>query len=321
MSVPSGQQSHSTPPLDAEQQALAWFSRLQDNQRGTQDQQAFADWLAQDPANRAAYDKVVELWQSPTLAEALSHFAAVPARPVSKPAPIKRWAAAACLLLACGWLAGASGLLNRWQADMTTAAGQQYRAQLADGSSLILNTDSAVKLAYSDDVRGVTLLQGEAYFEVAPNPTKPFIVTTAQGSVKVVGTRFSVKTGDTTEVNVESGQVLCLSAQGESRQLSAGQHTRIEREKVAEINPIDSEQIFAWLKGRLIFQDRPLAEVVAELERYQPGLIVIADPELGQVRISGNYKLEDTSALLKTLAEIAGAKLIRLSPYLSVLQS
>lgn len=311
-----------TPALGKVQdQALAWFARLQDNQSSVTDKAAFSEWLAASPAHQTAYDKVVQLWQSPALNAALSHHPVIPLRPTPRKSTAPRWAVAASVLLLCGWFLASAGWLQRWQADIATVTGEQRRVMLADGSALILNTNSAVKLDYAGERRGVTLLSGEAYFEVQPDKNHPFIVSTAQGTVQVVGTRFSVKAGDTTQVDVESGIVICSAEQGQNRQLSVGQHTEINTQSVAEISNSDTGKTFAWLKGRLIFQDQTLSDVITELDRYHPGVIVIADAKLAQTRITGNYKLDDTTALINTLANLVGAKVLGVSPYLTLLKS
>ncbi|OAI05268.1 hypothetical protein A1353_11775 [Methylomonas methanica] len=320
----SSRHDQETPPSlgKIQDQALAWFARLQDSKTGAVDKAEFADWLAANPAHQTAYDKVVQLWQSPALNAALSQRATIPLRPSARrKSTMPRWAAAASIVLICSWLLAATGWSQRWQADITTTTGEQRRVTLADGSALILNTDSAVKLNYAGQRRGVTLLSGEAFFEVQADKNRPFIVTTAQGTVKVVGTRFSVKTGETTQVDVESGVVICSAEQGQSRQLGVGQHTEINTQSVAEISNSDTGKTFAWLKGRLIFQDQTLSDVITELDRYHPGAIVIADTKLAQTRVTGNYKLDDTAALIQTLATIVGAKVIGISPYLTVLKS
>ena len=302
-------------------QALAWFARLQDSKTSQQDRSDFANWLNASPAHQAAYDKVTQLWQSEALNVALSRYAAIPLPQKQRKAPLQRWTAAACIVLASGWLLIGSGLIERWQADAVTATGEQRRIVLADGSAVTLNTGTALAFNTDGDRRGVKLLSGEAYFEVRPDKSKPFVVETEQGTVRVVGTRFSVKTGDATQVDVESGIVVCRGQQGNSRQLTAGQHTSIVKASVAEITNSNVSETFAWLKGRLIFQDQPLEEVIAELDRYHPGAIVITDAKLAQTPITGNYKLEDTAAIVRSLAGIAGARVINLSPYLTVLKS
>ncbi|MFI3186998.1 MAG: FecR family protein [Methylococcaceae bacterium] len=302
-------------------QALVWFARLQDSKASSCDRAEFAEWLAACPAHQVAYDKVAQLWQSSALNVALSHYAAIPLPQKQQKLPLQRWVAAACIVFTSGWLLLGSGLIERWQADAVTATGEQRRIVLADGSAVTLNTDTALVFNTDGERRGVKILSGEAYFEVQPDKAKPFIIETEQGTVRVVGTRFNVKTGEVTSVDVESGIVVCADRQGDSRQLTAGQHTRIDNLGVAALTEIDVSQAFAWLKGRLIFQNQPLAEVIAELDRYHPGAIVITDEKLAKTRVTGNYKLEDTAAIVRALADISGARVINLSPYLTLLKS
>ena len=261
------------------------------------------------------------MWQSQALNVALSQYAAISLPQKPQKSHPQRWAAAACIVLTSGWLLLTSGLIERWQADAVTATGEQRRIVLSDGSAVTLNTDTALAFNAIGERRGVKILSGEAYFEVQPDKTRPFIVETEQGTVRVVGTRFSVKTGDATQVDVESGIVVCAGQQGDSRQLTAGQHTSIASQGVAAVTDIDVGRAFVWLKGRLIFQDQPLEEVIAELDRYHQGAIVITDAKLAKTRITGNYKLEDTAAIVRALAGIAGARVINLSPYLTLLKS
>ncbi len=313
---------NSIPSLsNTQDQALAWFARLQDSKTSQHDQAEFAGWLAASPAHQAAYEKVTQLWQSAALDAALSHYAVIPLLPKKRTLPFQRWAAAACIVLTSSWLLLASGLVDRWQADAVTATGEQRRIVLSDGSAATLNTNTALAFNFVGGQRGVKILKGEAYFEVEPDKNRPFIVETEQGTVRVVGTRFNVKAGDAAQVDVESGIVVCAGKHGESRQLTAGQHTSIANQGVAAVTNIDAGRTFAWLNGRLVFQDRPLAEVIAELDRYHPGAIVITGTKLAKTRVTGNYKLEDTAAIVRALADIAGARVINLSPYLTVLKS
>lgn len=312
-------------PLD---DALAWFTRLHRPEAGTAEQSAFAEWLAADPAHAEAYGKVERLWQSPALSSALARVGvAVPVSPPSPPARRRRmhpprWAMAAGVLLFTGWSLIAAGLLDRWRADYASGAGEQRRVLLADGSAVILNTDSALALDFSAGRRGVRLLRGEAYFEVQPDSARPFTVSSGIAQVRVVGTRFNVRAGEEggTAVDVESGIVACANQRGDSVKLTAGQHTDISQQGVAAPTPADTNRAFAWRNGRLIFQDQPLVQVLAELDRYHPGTIVVVGGRLAQTRVSGNYKLDDTAAIIHSLAEIADARVIGMTPYLTLLR-
>lgn len=299
-------------------EALTWFARLQDSQAGPEIRRAFAAWHDASPEHAEAYARVADLWQSPVLNDALAHYAAIPL-PVARRRPLRPWVAAACLLLAMGWGLHAGGLIDRWRADYATVAGEQRRIVLADGSLVTLNTDTALASDFDGERRGIRILHGEAYFEVKPDSARPFIVAAADATVQVVGTRFTVRAGSATQVAVESGIVACAAGTGATLRLTAGQQAAISAHGVEKRSAADSLPAFAWLQGRLIFQDRPLAEVVAELDRYHPGVIYLAGGKLAATRITGNYKLGDIDAVIRNLADIAGAHVVHLSPYLTVL--
>lgn len=306
-------------PLD---EALAWFARLRDQQASQAEQAAFEAWLATSPAHAQAFEKVRQLWESPALPAALSHFEVPVPKARSRPRPrfqARRWMAAAGLLFMLGWGLLASGLPDRWRADYATAAGEQRSLVLADGSTVLLNTDSALALDFAGDGRGVRLLAGEAYFEVKPDSARPFTVQAGFASVRVVGTRFSVRHGNPALVEVESGTVACSNGQGKPVPLSAGQQVAIGKQAIGLPEPLDAPNQLAWVKGRLVFRDQPLAQVVRELDRYHPGAIFIARPALAQIRVTGSYKLGDSSAVLRALAGIVGARVFSATAYLIVL--
>lgn len=300
-------------------EALTWFARLQDSQAGPEVRGAFAAWHDASPAHADAYARVTDLWQSPALNEALAHYAAIPL-PAARSRPLRPWAAAACLLLSMGWGLHAGGLIDRWRADYATVAGEQRRIVLADGSAVTLNTDTALVSDFDGERRGIRILHGEAYFEVKPDSARPFIVAAADATVRVVGTRFTVRAGSETQVAVASGIVACAAGSGASLRLTAGQQAAISARGVEKRDAADNAPAFAWLQGRLIFQDRTLADVIAELDRYHPGVIYLAGGKLAATRITGNYRLGDTDAVIRSLADIAGARVLHLSPYVTVLK-
>ena len=132
--------------LDA---ASAWFARLQGGRMSAAEQQAFQQWLQESPTHQDAYTQVQRLWQSPTLDTALLHYADIPVKPRLQHKV--RWLAAACLIIACGWGLQVLGLIDGWRADYVTAIGEQRSFTLADGSSVTLNTHSALQVENSQD--------------------------------------------------------------------------------------------------------------------------------------------------------------------------
>jgi transmembrane sensor len=123
---------------------------------------------------------------------------------------------------------------------------------------------------------------------------------------------------------LDSGIVACGNEKGAGIRLTAAQQVSISKETVTPPETVHSGSLFAWLRGRLIFKDRPLAEVPDELDRNHPGIIVIANAKLGNYRATGNYtgnyKLDDTAAVVHALADIAGARVTTVPLYLTVVR-
>jgi len=301
----------------AVQEALAWFARLRADDASAADRRGFRAWYDADPAHRDAYRRVQALWQAPELdraARALDR----PADPARRPWRRRMLAVAASLLLLAG-LGAAFDLPLRLQADHMTVTGEQRRIALADGSSLLLDSASAVAVGLRDDGRRVRLLQGRAYFEVASAPQRPFRVEAGDATVQVTGTAFAVaRAGDATTVTLRHGR-LRVRANGATAELNPGERLRAGADGPGAPTRVPFRDAAGWVDGRLAFRDRRLGTVVDELARYHRGLIVVADRTLADVRISGNYRLADPVATLAQLARLTDADLTRLSDRLLIL--
>jgi transmembrane sensor len=318
--MPSNDMPRITPTISSElDKASAWLARLQSGSISAAEQRAFQLWLQENPTHQDAYNQVQNLWQSSTLDAALLHYADVPIK--TRAQHKLHWLAAACLIITCAWSLQVLGLIDTWQADYVTATGEQHSFTLEDGSTVMLNTDSAFQVENSERVRQVRLLRGEAYFNVQPNPNRPFVVRSDSDTVRVVGTRFTVSSREQTQVAVEHGIVECANGRGDKTRLTAGQKSTLKPQNAsAVITDKDTTQTFAWTKGRLVFKDRKLVDIVTELERYHTGKIVVANSQLRQTRLTGNYKLQDIPALVETLAQLSHADVFHLSPYLTILR-
>lgn len=305
------------PPLDREtDEALDWFLRLQDPDLPASEKAAFAAWRAGDPARAAAFVRVAGLWEAPEFAAAVAR-QAKPAAASHRPAR-HTWlraatALAASVVLLLG-LGQAAGLLTPYLADYATAVGQRQEIRLSDGSLLVLNSGSAVDVEMTAAGRNIRLLRGEAYFDVTHDPARPFRVTAGYARVEVVGTAFTVETGpDLDRVTVERGQVAVSPAgQTQAVQLQADQAVSVTALGAGPTEEAAAEVAFAWREGRIRFDQRPLREVVAELGRYYGGGILIGDPRLADIAVSGDYRLDDPAAIVASLAQAVGAEVTRL---------
>lgn len=222
------------------------------------------------------------------------------------------------LLLLAGPLGIASQHLpwGQWSADQRTAVGEQRRLQLPDGSQLLLNTDSAVNIAFSPRERRVSLLNGELLISTAKDlGARPFIVETPQGTARALGTRFCVRTaGSSSHVSVLEGQVVVTPQMlQQSTTLNAGERQRFK------LNRFDAPERFdvagvSWDKGMLLANNMRLDELLDELSRYRPG-VLRCHPEVAALRVSGAFSLRDTDASLRLLSDTLPLNISRLTRY------
>ncbi|QCO19852.1 DUF4880 domain-containing protein (plasmid) [Azospirillum brasilense] len=324
------------------EQALDWFIRLQAEDAGEECRQACAAWCAADPRNARAWALAQDMWASPILTEALEATAvsataapdtavpdtaprdaapALPLRPSRRSRPLGRramaWAAA--VLVAVG-LGLAADLPLRLQADHRTATGVQERLQLADGSRVLMDTGTALATDVEGEERRTRLLRGAAFFEVTPDPARPFRVAAGPAVVTVVGTAFAVRyLDDRVTVTVRHGTVDVARSGGPAVRLRAGEEVVVTASGVGAEHPADLSAALGWVDGRLVFEDRPLGEVLDELDRYYPGLIVVPD-SLADRRITGNYRLDDPVRTATALAGLVRAETLRVSDALLILR-
>ncbi|MFC3229721.1 FecR family protein [Marinibaculum pumilum] len=323
--------------------AAAWLARRREPPANPREaaarEAAFADWLDADPRHADAYAQASELWAALEVpaGRVLAEQPPLPALPdlASRlPPPRHRGrrgrapqltALAACLaLVVAGILFWRVGGLDRLASDHATAVGELASISLADGSRIDLNTDTAIAVDLAGAQRQVTLLRGQAMFDVAPDPARPFVVGTPQGEIRVTGTRFDVRLADDgAVVSLLHGRV-ALSGSGASAaaamQLSSGQQAEIGPDGPGPARPFDGAQVTAWLRGQFVFYDAPLARVVGELNRYRTGRILILDEGLEDLRVSGVFRIDRPEEALRVIAETLPVEVTRLTDLLVVLR-
>lgn len=309
--------AHDDPVAD---KALDWFIRLQAVEPGAPVREEFQQWLLLDPRHEREFRRLEGIWGSDVFAEAVSGL---------KPATVKHvppasrrthaWtirgvAAASCVAMAVGiWQV--PELVVAWQADYVTATGDQSVVSLPDGSSMLLNTNSAVSVDFEDGRRRVRLLKGEAFFDVKHDQAHPFHVAGDYGDVEVKGTAFSVRTdGVETTVILERGlvEVTCLCASGGEAQLAPGQAVTASATALSQVSDLDPGRALAWRTGRIAFEDVQLGKVMSELGRYYRGRVFIASNRVEHLVVSGNYRLDNIEGAIRTLADAAGVGMTRL---------
>ena len=346
----SGPSRSAPPALDALQdEAVQWLLELQASKDNAAVQQAFDAWLAKDPRHVAAFDEVLKLWNSPELGKAvLGHERLAAMRGGRDDAMLRNAAAtvhpnrpgtgagrsagaswsrrvgaiAAVLILAVA-ISHYSGILVHLRADYVTATGQQRRITLPDGSTMLLNSGSAVALDFSGVRRNVRLIEGEAFFDVVRDPDRRFEVTAPHATVEVTGTKFAVQaTGEGDNVTVQEGSVSVLARSGGAKafKLLPRHAIVLGTAGTGIVRTVDVDVALAWLEGRIRFDNRPLGNVLEELRRYHRGIIIVADNRIKDIRVSGNYQLDSPALIVASLAEAVGATLTRLSDHVLILR-
>ena len=295
--------------VDAMDQALDWLIVL-DSPNEEQTRQ-FQQWLAADPAHADAFARAQAIWNGPQITQCAQSLAARPVKitVLSRLRPhCKPLATAAVLILG---LFSFSNLPMRLQADHLTVVGERQRLQLEDGSKVLLNTNSAFSSTINDQQRVARLYQGEAYFEVSPQPGQPLEIDAGLVTASVRDTAFAVRYLDgVTQVRVQRGDVDLRATRDDERvRLSAGESIRIGPNGFDRPAKLDAATELAWVQGRLVFENCPLSQVLAELRRYYPGWIINNNERLANVAVTGNYRLDQPLDAVRSLAHITSAKL------------
>lgn len=295
------------------QQALEWQVTLWSGEVSREERISFERWLAADPAHALAWAQVRHTdEQLQALAPAGPAAAGALRAAGTTPRGSRRAVlGAAGLLAGAGVAALAVRQTPQWQlatADHSTARGQRRDIALPDGTHLTLGSATAIDLRYGATERLVLLRAGEVFITTATDvqtPARPFLVQTAEGRVRAIGTQFGVRqSSGHTRVAVQQGAVEIHPAQGgvdALLRLDAGQQSRFSRTAVEPPRPLDPNAT-AWTRGLLVAERMRLEDVVAELGRHRGG-VLRCDPAVAGLAVSGVYSLDDTVHALQAIAQ------------------
>lgn len=301
--------------------AIQWWVRIDRGDLSPSDLSAFRAWLASDPRNEVAFEEACDFWGSwqnlprPAVQAYLSS---------RKPARRRQRVGAAAALVAAvvALLFSFDEFWILWRADFRTGVGEFKIVTLPDGSHAHLNALTALALDYSGDKRRLILLGGEAWFDVEKDPSRPFIVEAAGGTVTARGTAFDIATNKArTEVTVTEHSVE-VAAEGSGVIVESGRQTAYGP-KLPALPPYeaDAERVTSWRRGKLIFKDKPLDDVIAALGRYYHGLILVAGSEVRDRRVTGVFRVDQPLEAIRAIEAYLGVKSMHLSDYLILIHS
>lgn len=322
---------------EIEQRAAAWLAQRDGGAWSDADDAALQAWLDAAAAHRVAFLRLDAAWTRGERLQALGagwkqpeppprgHWQAPPEtrreqllqaleRTQAPPRSARRSRATRVLAFAAMAVCIVSAALG-WHAytrvqsvRLSTRLGAIETQALGDGSQATLASDSALDVHLSRRERRVELLRGEAIFDVAKDPGRPFVVDAGTRRIVAVGTRFSVRR-DSGELRVvvTEGTVRLQSADGAADQpsslLPAGSVARIDggNELLRRMTVAEAEQLLEWRDGLLFFHDTSLRDAVAEFNRYNARKIVVADDRVGALRIGGHFRWDNADAFVRLL--------------------
>lgn len=330
--------------------AQDWFLLISSGSPTDDECQRFKQWLLTDLRHQQAYDELSSLWtdmdalrddlaaQINIDTSAKTPSGNISASTSQSPEPTKRpalcirnafWASAMAACLAFLVIA-LPDIQTRLNADFQTAAGEQARVELADGSIAWLNTDTAIDVQFEQDQRRILLLKGEAQFEVISNPERPFSVLARDGSATALGTVYAVRDeGDAAVVTVSEGKVNVASPIPKANETKPGASVIVQRGEqvryaqgaaLGKVTKVSISRELSWRNGFITIHNQSLADALAEIDRYHPGRILLVAETSKLKPITARLSIQSLDNGLDALAATQKLSITRLSDYLIIIR-
>jgi transmembrane sensor len=312
---------HTLSMIDDE--ASIWLVRLDNGNLSDQLRKELKSWLSADKRHPVALKAMADIWDGMDEIlmtiddESSKNVTLWPVlKPIFEPFAL---AASVCFLAILVFFAIPNDVQKNTYA---TVVGQQMSTTFDDGSIIHLNTNSRIETEFSDEKRIIKLIQGEALFEVAHDPKRPFIVYAGNRLVQAIGTKFVVHLkSENIQVTVTDGKVKMSKVPLNKTLTDIKDHNNTDTKKddvyitkgekvivganqapkLTLIKPENLKRALSWLDGKLIFVNEELFDVIEEINRYIDVEIVLKDPSLHKITISGRFDLEDSEALIEAI--------------------
>lgn len=306
----SGDRPSICPEERAGHEAAVWFARLLDEQSPKSDYAHFRAWLQADEENARAYARLERLW---------SQAGAEPIKAEGAPtrrAFLKSASGAVVLIGAGGVVWSISG-----RSDFSTGTGEIRTVTLPDGTRVELAAASAISLDFTASIRRILLHRGEAFFAVAPDAGRPFVVDAGMLTATALGTAFSVAIApERTSVAVTEHDVR-VEADGLSIDLAEGDAIDWENGALGAVAKGEANGRLGWRSRQLVFLARPLGEVLAEINRWRRGRLLVFDRELARRRVTAIIDLDDIAGIDASLEQGLPITLSSYASFLTVVSA
>jgi len=292
------------PSEEVRAEAAAWIAQLHDEQRSPDLEARVHAWLAKSEEHRRAFDRMTHAWEKSGAIRlrARGDTAAAEGRRRRRITPAKAALAATLVLIG-------AVLAYYWHDNaVVTGIGQQQVRLLRDGTRVVLNTDTRIEVKYDEHARRVRLIRGEAWFDVAKRPAWPFLVSVDGEEIRALGTSFIVRHDDAQYLSVTLVEgrisVAAIAHNDEAppppaQILTPGQRLTISQNHASAVDRPELTRITAWERGRVEFEDTPLAEAADEMNRYSTTRITVADADIAQLRVGGVFRAGDSDEFVR----------------------
>ncbi|WP_165187027.1 FecR family protein [Caulobacter soli] len=311
--------------IDAEiaEAAIAWLVRLQGEAVTERDWLDFDAWMTASPDHAQAYDAVLafdhQLYLDAGLAETQPEPAPLMTSGSAKVIPLRparrAWFWSAGAAIAAAFVAGAvlvpsKGLMGGRETTYVTGVGERRTIALEDGSRIDMNSASRVTVRFERHARRIEMGDAQAFFDVAKDPSRPFLISAGDTQVRVVGTQFDVRHRDgLVAVNVQRGLVEVrphLAADAAPFRLKPGQGLVHHEGQAADarLSTVAVDEVAGWRQGRLIYRDQPLSQIAGDMNRLFPRPVKLGDAEAANMRLSGVLIVDEQDAMVDRLSHL-----------------
>lgn len=307
-------------------EAAGWIARLRSDRVSSDDKQHFSLWLNRSSAHQQAFDDVADTWE--TLGAAAYVPSAQPvlnARPqTNSPQPnlLSRWidsftslqgglvTASVAIAVALFAALTPSPQITTSIDFYSTAIGEQRSVTLSDGSVIDINTHSRVEVSYNQKQRNIHLVQGEAYFSVSSDKSRPFVVSIDGAKVTAVGTEFNIYRKSAMDVSVSVTEGIVKVAEKPDAATPNPSHVLVERDEhvnigrrgLSQVANTTSTENISWRSKTLVFNNTSLVNAIAELNRYLPHSVDASNPVFHDLFVSGTFSIEAPNETLLAIA-------------------
>lgn len=301
----------------AQREAAYWVTLLEADHPTERDRLRFRQWLDADPLHKQAYGEISQLWRASGTLQQLADLEAPRTKGPPRDGHMFRGLVPAAVLTVV--IAIGAFLVFRQepaavaQQTYVTVSAEMEHVALPDGSEVTLGPKSQLLVHFNDNQRRLSLKGGEAYFAVASDPLRPMLLQSGDVEIRVMGTAFNVHHGPRgLTITVAEGVVAVSSGANTGGketspllQLEAGQQvTALSDGTLNPVAAVAAERVGAWRNGRLIYENSPLGEVVADANRYAAVPIVLASPTLADLPVMASFRTSQINEMVESLADL-----------------